>query len=131
MQYFRRQTKVARGVIAISSVLFVVVLELLPSGPLFAFQQHLSPHPNAAKSMSLFFDASLGKYQQPSGLTGLMKRRGNNGRSRNHQTAYLRARRDWARPRREMRIGQNATTLTCLSVRPKMSQQQIADRHDR
>jgi hypothetical protein len=69
MQYFRCQTKVARGVIAISSVLFVIVLELLPWGPLFAFQQHLSPHPNAAKSMSLFFDPSLGKYQQPSGLT--------------------------------------------------------------
>lgn len=68
MQYFCRQTKISRGVIAISSVLFVIVLELLPWRPLFAFQQHLSAHPNAAKSMLLFFDTSLGKYQQPSGL---------------------------------------------------------------
>ena len=69
MQYIYRTTAVARGSIAVSCVLFVTVLGFLPWKALFAFQQHLSPEPGAAHSMTLSFDAGLGKYHQPSGLT--------------------------------------------------------------
>jgi len=69
MQYIYRRTAIARGAIAVSCVLFVVVFELLPWKPLFAFQQHLSSQPGVAHSMTLSLDATLGKYHQPSGLT--------------------------------------------------------------
>lgn len=59
----------ARGAIAVSCVLFVVVFELLPWKPLFAFQQHLSSQPGAAHSMTISFDAAMGKFHPPSGLT--------------------------------------------------------------
>jgi len=68
-QYLYRRTAVARGSIALSCVLFVAVLEFLPWKPLFAFQQHLSSQPGAAHAMTLSFDAALGKYHQPSGIT--------------------------------------------------------------
>lgn len=69
MQYIYRTTAVARGALAVSCVLFVAVLELLPWKPLFALQQHLSSQPGAAHAMTISFDAALGKYHQPSGVT--------------------------------------------------------------
>jgi len=69
MQYYRRKTSAARGLIAISAVLFVSVLQFLPWRAAFAFQQYLSPQPGIAHSISLSFDPSLGKFRRPSGIT--------------------------------------------------------------
>lgn len=69
VQYMYRTTAVARGLVAVSSVLLVTVLSFMPWKALFAFQQRLSSEPDAAHSMTISFDAGLGRYRQPSGIT--------------------------------------------------------------
>ena len=68
IQYFRRKTFVARSLVAMVVVLFMLCLQM-PWKPAFAIEQRLSANPGAGRFVSIAFDPSLGKFQRPSGIT--------------------------------------------------------------
>lgn len=69
IQFFERRTLLARWVIGVSVLLFMLSLIAFPWKDAFALQAHFAPNPGSARSVALSFDAALGRYQRPSGLS--------------------------------------------------------------
>ena len=60
VQYFRRSTHAARGMVA-AAVLLAPLLSLAPWAEAFSVQQHLSPHPALSTPVTIAFDPALGR----------------------------------------------------------------------
>jgi hypothetical protein len=67
LQYFRRKTLTSRFLIVMFG-LMILATQFLPWKPAFAFEQRLSPAPNAGTNAVVAFDSGLGKFRSPSGL---------------------------------------------------------------
>jgi hypothetical protein len=67
LQYFRRSTLRARGMVAVT-VLLAPLLSFSPWADAFSVQQHLSPHPTLAKPIAIAFDPDLGRSAAESDL---------------------------------------------------------------
>jgi len=66
LQYLRRRTNLARGIIGAGGAI-VVLSSFLPWHTAFALQQGLSKEPSAANAIVLAFNPLLGRFQLPSG----------------------------------------------------------------
>jgi hypothetical protein len=68
VQYYRRKTLAARGLLA-GVILLCLMTEYLPWQPAFAIEQRLSKNPGAGSGIAIAFEPSLGKARSPSGLS--------------------------------------------------------------
>jgi hypothetical protein len=68
IQYFRRKTMFARWLAAGVGMLCLLT-QFFPWRPAFALEERLSSKPGTGSSISVAFDAALGRYQNPSGLS--------------------------------------------------------------
>jgi hypothetical protein len=66
IQYFRRHTVAARGLVIVFGLLLLTSV-FLPWTPAFAIERRLSRRPGAGAGSSLAFAARIGKYRSPSG----------------------------------------------------------------
>jgi hypothetical protein len=66
IQYFRRHTITARGLVVVFGLLLLTSV-FLPWTPAFAVEKRLSPRPAAGASTTLAFAPRIGKYRSPSG----------------------------------------------------------------
>jgi hypothetical protein len=68
LQYFRRKTTATRWLAGTLLLLFVAVQQFLPWKVMFAVERRMSPNPSADRSLTLAFDPSVGRFQDPSGV---------------------------------------------------------------
>ena len=69
IQFFERRTLLARWVLGISVLAFTLSLIAFPWKTTFALQTHFARNPGSARLVAVSFDAALGRYQRPSGLS--------------------------------------------------------------
>ena len=67
LQYFRRNTAVARSWMVVFGLLIMLSV-FIPWKPAFAIEERLSTRPGAGASTTMAFDRSMGKFKSPSGL---------------------------------------------------------------
>ena len=68
LQYFRRKTTATRWLAGTLLLLFVAVQQFLPWKVMFAVERRMSRNPSADRSLTLAFDPSVGRFQDPSGV---------------------------------------------------------------